>query len=380
MIKILVIGGGIGGPAFCLFCKKFGIEAEITLAEKTPEFKNIGFAISLWGNGRKILDQLDLVKNIDDKFGYEIPWNVIETTEHKILKSLYLNAFKKFGPTISIPRSALQLALVKAMEAQHITIRLNSPVRIISNDSNGVVAQLGEGAPEHFDLVVAADGIKSATRDFLFGPGKLKNLDVALWQFWVPEQFQHPRGLVDTVRSGRIIVRAPVGDRACMLLLAKHHSPEIEPPEKRKEVLLKVFSDFNPEVLEIIKSIENPETIMRDNTAHIMLDEWYKDRVVLIGDAQHAVSPATGMGASMALEDAYVLAQELQKNPDTSQALAAFCQRRAPRIKKIKQFSHQLETWTLASGWRWYISKILLSIAPASIFTNEFMWFLSREI
>ena len=94
-MKILVIGGGVAGPAFCLFCKKFGVPAELTLIERAPEFRNIGFGISLWGNGRKVLDKLGFIKNLDDKDGYEIPWDVLETPEHHFLKIVYFDIFKK---------------------------------------------------------------------------------------------------------------------------------------------------------------------------------------------------------------------------------------------------------------------------------------------
>jgi 2-polyprenyl-6-methoxyphenol hydroxylase-like FAD-dependent oxidoreductase len=240
--------------------------------------------------------------------------------------------------------------------------------------------QLGENLPERFDLVVGADGIHSVTRKFLFGSDTLKYLGVALWQFWVPESFSHPLGGVSMVKGGRMVISAPIGDRAFVLLLAKNHSKEIELPEKRKEVLLNTFADFDPDFLSIIRAIDKPETIMRDNAAHIILDDWYKDRIILIGDAQHAVSSATGMGASMALEDAYVLAQELSKNIDISRTLQLFVNRRAPRIKKIKFLSHQLESWFLATGFKGFLRDVLLTIIPASMFTNEFVYFLSQEI
>jgi len=73
-MKILIIGGGVAGPAFAGFTKKYDL-GEVVLIERAPEFHTIGYVIALWGNGRRILKKLDMDRDVAEKLGYEINWN-----------------------------------------------------------------------------------------------------------------------------------------------------------------------------------------------------------------------------------------------------------------------------------------------------------------
>ena len=106
----------------------------------------------------------------------------------------------------------------------------------------------------------------------------------------------------------------------------------------------------------------------------------FRSRIVLIGDAQHALSPAMGMGASLALEDACVLADELSKTGDIDGALANFSQRRNLRLEPYKKAAHRIESVMMASGFMNQLRNIFLPFIPGSYFLKPLERLVSEEI
>jgi 2-polyprenyl-6-methoxyphenol hydroxylase-like FAD-dependent oxidoreductase len=110
-----------------------------------------------------------------------------------------------------------------------------------------------------------------------------------------------------------------------------------------KRHLLELFTGDLPLITEIIQSTGS------DIGAHVVEDlattpVWHSGPVVLIGDAAHATSPNAGQGASLAMEDALVLAKCLRDLPDVERALAAYEQLRRQRAEKIVAYSHRIGT------------------------------------
>ena len=111
-MKILIIGGGIGGLAAAAFLERKGFS--VTLIERAPEFKHIGFGMSVFGNGRKMLKELGIEKEVVQE-GYEIPWLKIIKPDGSIVGApIDFTGLVRVGePTITIERAALQGALLK---------------------------------------------------------------------------------------------------------------------------------------------------------------------------------------------------------------------------------------------------------------------------
>ena len=121
--------------------------------------------------------------------------------------------------------------------------------------------------------------------------------------------------------------------------------------------------------------------VFADDLAHVDMQQWYKGRVVLMGDAQHATSPLTGMGASLALEDAYVLARELQSSPDIDTALMRYADLRTERIKKFRQISKKIERWLMvASPVKAAIRDVVLRFIPWPYLSGKLEDLLNQKI
>lgn len=376
-MKILIVGGGIGGLALAGFLKD---KAEITLVDKAPKWGDIGYAIALWGNGQKILDKLGVLHDIK-KGGYEIPWDAEGTNKGKILKVLDFGVFSKYGPTLVVTRTLLHMTLVKKVE-NGVDIRLNTTVEKIAQDGDEVNVTFSNGSKDTFDLVVGADGIHSKVRDLVFGGRYLKPYGFAVWTFWSPKGLAFPRGVFELSDAGSIYFIYPMEDRAVVMLATANDKGKADIPPT-KELLHELFADFEESIGHMIDAIEDPAHIFRDKLMYVDMKDWYQGQVVLLGDAQHASSPLTGMGASMALEDAFVLAEELNAVDtfDISSALQKYKMRRARRIKNFHKMSKLIESWIMVKSP--ILSKMrdfVISAIPTSYFVRKIKKVLDEKI
>ena len=378
-MKILIVGGGIAGTTLAAFLQK-NKKNKITLIDQAPKFGNIGFAIALWGNGQRVLKELGLTKSLVEKSGYPIPWDVVENSRGRVLSSIYFDIFKAFGPTVVLSRAELHESLISLLK--NIDIRFGTTINKINNSENQTEVMFSDGKKETFDLVVGADGVHSKVRELVFGSNFLKYNGWRVWSFWIPEQMAHPAGAVDIIDDGKVYLIYPLYDKAVAMfgvtMPPKAKTVNISPIED----LHKAFKGFKPSVHSAIDAITDPK-IFNDDINHVeMKDWWYKGRVILIGDAQHAISPITGMGASLALEDAFVLANELNKvSPRSiSLALRKFSQRRSLRMRKMKKAAKRIDDWILARGFIGIARDLVTPWIPKGYFVNPIINLLKEKI
>jgi 2-polyprenyl-6-methoxyphenol hydroxylase-like FAD-dependent oxidoreductase len=374
-MKILIVGGGVAGPALAKFLKG---KADITLVDKAPAWGNVGYAITLWGNGQKILKELGVDHTVL-KMGYEVPWNVIEDHKGKILKTATFDVYRQYGPTSVITRSALQQALVKDLET-FAKVKLATTILNIQQLDDGAEVTFSDNTKEKFDLVAGADGIHSVVRDLAFGKNFIKYYGWDIYAFWTPPSITPPRGSIEFPEGGKICLIYPLEDKAVVMLATLSTDVPL-PGEDRKKFLHRLFSNFTLDVSKIIDEIEDPTHLFHDHLAKIEMKEWYRGRVVLLGDSKHAISPVTGMGTSMALEDAFVLAEELRATNDITSALENYAQRREKRISKFLKASSIIERWLMVkSPILSKIRDVIIRLIPASYFTRIMQGILVEKI
>lgn len=127
-------------------------------------------------------------------------------------------------------------------------------------------------------------------------------------------------------------------EKVGVLFLATVPPGEPDLPQQRIPYLQERFRDFGWLIPAMLQSLHNPGEIYCDDIDQVSLSSWYRGRVVLLGDAAHAVSPTAALGGAMALEDAYVLAEELRQ-VDAAQvelALAKYVARRKARVAEVR--------------------------------------------
>ena len=374
-MRILIVGGGIAGCACAALLKKYGI-GEITLVEKAPEFRNIGYLIALWSTGRKVLKELGIDEQVV-KDGCQLDSDLVLDKSGRLIKAIPHEDFKSLGSTIVIKRADLHSGLFGLL--RDINVRFNTTCKKIQQTGDSVIVEFSDGAAETFDLVIGADGIHSSVREQVFGQNFLQYCGWRIWTWWLPKEYKQSSGAIGYYGSGKICAVLPFFETSVAYLVALT-SPQMKSSVDERPKLKELFSDFCKDAKDITATAPSQEHMYYDDIASVKMPLWHKGRVVLIGDAQHAVSPVTGMGASMAMEDASVLIEELHQNKSVDSALSCFAIRREKRIQRFRKIVDQMDGWAMADGIFGYLRNRMLSYVPTWYFVNTLRKFVETEI
>jgi 2-polyprenyl-6-methoxyphenol hydroxylase-like FAD-dependent oxidoreductase len=337
--KALVVGAGIGGLGAGAALAQRGIETE--LVELRPHSGVYGVGINQPANALRALRALGVLDEIR-AVGFEF-----DRTEFRDFKgNPIVEVPSRLGGDVpantALSRRDLHHVLIGAVERAGAPIHYGTTVADVVDAGPRVHVRLSDGREEDYDLVVAFDGINSPLRKRLFGTSfDPVYTGYAVWRVTVPrpEEVTHP---VLYQSFGRKAGYIPLS-REMMYLL--HVTPE--PPHVRydrstfPEMLRERLEEFEGVVGEIRDNLRDDDDIVYSPLSEVMLPApWHQGRVLVCGDAAHACAPHITQGAAMALEDAVVLAQELERDGRRlEETLDAFVKRRFPRARFVQDVS-----------------------------------------
>ena len=364
-MKVLIVGGGIAGCACAALLRKYKI-ADVTLVEKAPEFRNIGYLIGLWSTGRKALRELGIDGHVTEE-AYEYDSDTVFDKRGRLMKVVSAQDFKVLGPPIIIKRTDLHKRLFELLH--DVSVRFNTTCTNIVPEGEAVRVEFNDNTQEVFDLVIGADGVKSSVREMVFGKKFMHHYGWRVWMWWIPYDWARLHNLNSYYGNGKVCATLPFLNTSVAILFAKVPPRSIDEPGKIQDAKI-FFKDFCEDAQKIVDSMPVSEEIYHDNITYVKMPHWYKGNVVLIGDAQHAVSPVTGMGASMAMEDALVLVEELRRNTDIQKSLSNFARRREKRIRYFRRMVDLMDKWTMADGILGHIRNMLIPLVPTRYFVN----------
>jgi len=345
-MKILIVGAGIAGLSLAAFLREKGFDPAVV--EQTKKWQTIGYVLGIWPNGLKMLEELNISEKIK-KNAAILTGHTVTNNEGKLLRRTNFKGLeKKHGPIIEIDRDKLQKALLSINKKTNI--RMNTKYVSLQQKNNKVEVKFSNGKKEIFDLVIGADGINSLVRKSIEPKVKPDYSGFTFWFFWCKNVFNFPKGVIFQCGNGKLFAVFPSNSKSRITVLfgmpAKEHSFNIS--TKNKDYLLKNFSDMKGDVPKVLKHLPmNPTSIFHHDDDEVHLNLWYKGRVVLMGDSAHALSPLIGMGASMAMEDAFVLHEEISQYGQIENALALYEKRRQKRVSFFQKQSKQIH-WLLS--------------------------------
>jgi 2-polyprenyl-6-methoxyphenol hydroxylase-like FAD-dependent oxidoreductase len=210
-----------------------------------------------------------------------------------------------------------------------------------------------DGSAGEYDLVVGADGINSTVRRLAVDDEPPAYGGQMVWRAIAPIR---PRGLTKLqflLGDGCFFGLCPVGDGGTYGFANTSEPRFHDEPEGRLERVRARFASFGSIVHEYLGALDSDDSLHCSAIEWLEREAWSNGRVVLIGDAAHAGSPMMGQGGCLAMEDAYVLAEELSNAPSVESALASYIARRAPRVKWVREHSRAVgESLRLPSAVR----------------------------
>jgi 2-polyprenyl-6-methoxyphenol hydroxylase-like FAD-dependent oxidoreductase len=325
--EILVVGGGIAGLALARFLKRQGREPLIV--EQAPQWRDQGYGIGLWSEGLTVVDELGCLEAARKRAAAPEKF-VIRSSGGNPLSQTRIPAEKT--ALLAIYRGDLHEALRETVPDDWV--QMGTAPRRISEEPGEVAVTFEDGTTDTFRLVVGADGVHSSVREQQFTDWTRTEYDTYVWSLWAPQDVDIGGGMVSVWGPGSEGFVVNLGDRVGFNLAAQlDHSPE-PPALDELRAQAEAIGWTLPALLE--GATDDP---FFDRVRDVTCETWHTDRVVLIGDAAHAVHPISGMGASLALQDARVLAKELSgtslENP--SPRLAQFEARRRDAVARVRR-------------------------------------------
>ena len=344
--KVLIVGGGIGGQSAAIALAKAGIEAEIVEIKKA--FNVYGVGIIQQANALKALDRIGIA---DESMRRGSPYGQVKmfTAGGHPVGLAGPPPMGKYPSHNGVSRRILHNVMYEEAQKLGIPYRMGTTVAELENGENEVKVTFTDGRKGTYDIVVASDGIYSKMRDMIFGEMKPRYMGLSVWRYAFPRHEDLDTGYIYYGRRSKIGF-IPMSDKTMYMFLV---SAEGEDPNIKKELLAPMMQDYLSEFP--IKIAQDARVQITDSDlvnyrpleALRLPDLWYKNRVIIIGDAAHATVPQLGSGAALAIEDAVVLAEELQKTKNVPTAFNAFMTRRYDRCIKIVDASETLAAWEL---------------------------------
>lgn len=325
--KILVTGASIAGPAVAYWLARHGME--VVVVERASAFRDGGQTIDVRGAGRTVVQRMGLEDAIRaNDTGEEGIAFVDENNETKA--EIGVDAYGGEGPIaeLEILRGEFGRLLI-AHSQDKVSYRFGDSIEAIEDDGRHVHVRFAQGRVETFDLLIAAEGIGSHSRNLVFGDEvKRRNLDLYTAYFTIPRGptdgnlmrwFNAPGGLCVCLRPDNLGTT-----RALMSFQEPPSGYEKLALDQQKAMLKEKFSDVGWEVPRVLSALDDTPDLYLESIGQVKMDRWSKGRVALVGDAAYCASPISGMGTSLALCGAYVLAGELGRHADHADAFAAY--------------------------------------------------------
>ena len=366
-MKVLIVGAGMGGLALAAYLHTDG--HDVTVIEKKKDGKQRGFVLGLWSNGLHTLAPFDVLDRIRQE-SMLLSQEFIRDKTGALLARIDYNQFtEQYGEVYLLPHTALH-AILRTLVTD-VPIYFETTISTLEEQPQGVLVTYGDGTRHTYDLVIGADGIHSQVRQILFDDEGFSYSGLSLWLSMLPPLGKKmPTEPNDLFGEGEYVGIFPTKSKQTgVLFLAKMPDEVSDLPEQRIPYLRERFADFGWIVPDILQALHDPRAIFYDTVDQVSLETWHKGRVVLLGDAAHAVSPTAALGGAMALEDAHVLTEELRYADAAhyEQALAQYEQRRRPRVEETRHTSDFL-IWlaSLDSPVVTFARGVIMHLIPSS--------------
>jgi 2-polyprenyl-6-methoxyphenol hydroxylase-like FAD-dependent oxidoreductase len=374
-MRAIIIGGGIGGLAAAVALRQAGIEAVVY--ERATELREVGAGLILWPNALRALDLLGLaaaVRSVSLPAGGSA---LLSREGARLLDGPTGEMLQRHfhTPAAAVHRAELLGVLWQALGEG--VVHLGARCTGFRQEKGGVTALFDGGAEAHGDLLIGADGLRSAVRAQMVGAGGLRYAGYTAWR-GVAEFRLEPDEWFESWGRGERFGAGPL-TRGRVYWYATANTPEgaADAPNGRKRELLDRFQDWHAPTTALIEATEETAILRNDIYDRDPLPRWSEERVTLLGDAAHPTTPNIGQGACQALEDAVVLARSLSESADIAAAFRAYEARRLARTRAITMLSRRIG-WM--AQWQnpaacWLRDRLMASV-PASLRRKQMdRWF-----
>ena len=327
-LRILVVGARIAGLAAARGPRLAGFPARVVEALPASTVPRAG--IFLPGNASRALRLLGLdapLRPLGDLVFRQV---FLDARGRRLFEMDAAGLWAGVGGSRALSRADLQQVLLTGVGGE---VAYETEVAGLEIIDGAVKVDFSDGEVAEFDLVIGADGRRSTVRNKIGLGGPAAPTGQIVYRSVVTGG----PPLTDwTAMLGRrsSFIAMPMGGRR-LYCYAEETAPAAPDPAEPKDRLRELFGDFGGPVPAILDKLEKVQVARTDE---VVLPEWSRGPVLLVGDAAHATSPTLAQGAAMSFEDGFVLGQELRRAAgDIPGALRAYEERRRPRCAEVRE-------------------------------------------
>lgn len=360
MTSVAIIGAGLSGLTLALALHQQKIPSTIYESRDAP--LNIGGAVMLSPNALKVLNALGVYSRVQTK-GFNFEYLEYRNASGEVIETQEFGSEEKYGfKGLRIYRHVLITELLSMLKEYNIQTEFGKKfVKVINETDEGVTWEFTDGTTHSASLLVGADGIHSTVRKYLY-PGLSPKFTgmagitaaVPTAQLNLPANYHIPVTL--TSSKGAFVI-APQQIDGSEVLIGKQRRLE-----DRDRASWDTFMADKEGLIEFLRSDNDlfPDFV-NNATSHInydkinvwpfyvvpKLDKWTseKRRVVILGDAAHAIPPSAGQGINQAFEDVFIFALLMGKkeNVNVKEKLAFWQSYRQERIERVLDLNRQID-------------------------------------
>lgn len=341
--SITILGAGIGGLTAAVALARRG--ARVTVMDQAEELGEVGAGIQISPNGVAVLDALGLGRRIEN---IGMPLEAVELRDYRQAREvmrLDLRARGYAHPYMLVHRADLIEMLAASAKRHGVSLIFDKKVTGIALGFDQVMLPLESGPQRSVKYLVGADGLRSLTRQALSAKRKPHFTGQIAWRATIEARFVpvHNMPKVATVYMGpkRHLVTYPLRGGSLVNVVAVEEREKWEPEDWQRQDdpanMQAAFDGWAPEVRRLLSVCDDVK--IWGLFDHPVAETWSQSTAVILGDAVHPMLPFLAQGANMAIEDAWVLAEEWERHDDTQEAFKAYRKRREKRVRRVVKAS-----------------------------------------
>lgn len=348
--SVLIVGGGIGGLSASIALRNVGYA--VSVVEIRPDLHSSvqGVGIIQPVNALRALEAIGCAQACIEAGFPASAWGSLLDVRGEPVREMPGAAIPDSGlpPLNGMTRPRLHEILTAAALDAGVRIEYGKTFTELVDGPGGVEVRCSDGTGEVADIVVGADGVRSQVRRYVLGEDTRPVYNgQSAFRCNIPREPEIDRIILQEGPEGKAGF-VPIGPELAYLFYTtgwdRQDRPEPGELDERLRECLAPFGGLAGRVRD--EHIGDPAGIvLRPEEYLIAPPPWHRGRIVLIGDAVHAVTPQLGQGAAQAIEDGVVLAESLASSAEPGEAFRRYTARRYERCKLIVEASAQIAEW-----------------------------------
>jgi 2-polyprenyl-6-methoxyphenol hydroxylase-like FAD-dependent oxidoreductase len=331
-VRVLISGAGIAGPALAYWLRRHGVTP--TVIERDRTWRPGGQAIDVRGVALTVAERMDLLGSLRKVRTRMRGMSVLDHDGTELMRSEEFAASSGRLDSEDVEVLREDLVALLAERTAGVEYVFGDSITGLRQDDDGVDVTFEQAAPRRFDLVVGADGLHSTVRRLAFGPEAdfLHHLGMYVAVFTTPNLagLDNWQVWLNDGKSGAGVY--PARDNTELRVTVGFYAGPLEYDRRdlgaQRRLIAEHAAGLGWEMPRLLEAMWQAPDFYFDAMAQVKLDSWARGRVTLLGDAGYCATPMSGQGTSLALVGAYVLAEEIARDP--AGALAAYEARMRP--------------------------------------------------